>query len=325
MSSSWQEALRTAWTELARHPAQNRQFRTRRLSEHLPIDAYAGLRAVDDSPCLLIEPAPTSETNFEVGGMRLGIVAGDRAPLLVLSLEDRSRLDLFTTVCADALAASDTDRNTAIPGFLARLDAWRRFLRDRRSGLSRAETVGLLGELLILIELLGLRPDALADWKSPDDGLHDFERGGHALEIKTSLGPASSIRISRLDQLDSSGLRKLDLLHVRFIEAHDGITLESAIDRIRTIISDDASLRAFDNALLRRGLMPDDTAARAAPRVQLRAMDGYGVDGDFPRLDRLRLPQAVIEAEYTLDVRALTAFATDASEVLHRFNDGGPA
>lgn len=226
MSSSWHEALRTAWTELARYPAQNRQFRTRRLSENLPVDAYAALRAVDDAPCLLIEASPPGEVSFEVGGMRLGIVAGERMPLLVLSLEDRDSLDLFSTVCADALAASDTDRSTALADFLARLDAWRRFLRERRSGLSRNETVGLLGELLVLTELLQISPAALDHWKSPDDGLHDFEHGGHALEIKTSLGPAASVRISGLDQLENSGLRRLDLLHVKLIEAPDGASLD---------------------------------------------------------------------------------------------------
>jgi hypothetical protein len=325
MSSSWQEALRAAWLDLARHPAQSRQFRSRRLSESLPVDAYAALRAVDDAPCLLIEPAPSSDTSFEVGGMRLGIVAGDRGPLLVLSLEDRNRLDLFTTVCADALAAADTDRNTALSDFVVRLDAWRRFLRDRRSGLSRIETVGLLGELLVLTELLGLSAEALSEWKSPDDGLHDFERRGHALEIKTSLGSASSIRISRLDQLDSSGLRKLDLLHVKLIEAPDGNTLDDILARIRTMLSNDSALRTFDNALLRWGLMPDDTAARTIPRIQMRAIDGYHVDGDFPRLERSRLPQAVVEAEYQLDARALTAFSADAQSILREFSGGAEA
>jgi hypothetical protein len=322
MSSFWQEALRTAWLELARYPAQNREFRTQRLSERLPIDAYAGLRAVDNAPCVLIEASPSADTSFEVGGMRLGIVAGDRGQLLVLSLEDRDGLDLFATVCADALAASDTVPNTALTDFLARLDAWRRFLRERRSGLSRSETVGLIGELLVLIELLTVEPDALTHWKAPDDGLHDFEFTGHALEVKTSLGAASSIRISGLDQLETSGFRRLDLVHVKLIEAPDGASLESIISRIRSLIRNEASIRTFENALLRRGLMPDDAAARAAPRVQLRVIDSYNVSADFPRLNRGRLPQAVVEAEYVLDTRALSAFAADISPVLRLFSGG---
>lgn len=325
MNSSWPEALRTAWAELAQNPPQNRQFRTRRLSEDLLIDAYAALRAVDDAPCLLIEASPPAEIGFEVGGMRLGIVAGERMPLLVLSLEDRNSLDLFTTVCGDALAASDTDRKTALTDFLARLDAWRRFLRERRIGLSRNETVGLLGELLVPTELLQAWPAALGCWKSPDDGLHDFEYGGHALETKTSLGPAASVRISGLDQLDNAGLRRLDLLHVKLIEAPDGVSLELVVARIKGLLKGEAAVRAFDNALLRRGLTPDDAAARTAPRVQIRTVDSYNVDAGFPRLERASLPQAITEAEYTLDVRALSPFAADTSEVLRLFRGEAPS
>jgi hypothetical protein len=240
-------------------------------------------------------------------------------PLLVLSLEDRDCVDLFTTVCADALAASDTDRSTALADFLARLDAWRRFLRERRSGLSRNETVGLLGELLVLTEILRFWPAALEHWKSPDDGLHDFEHGGHALEVKTSLGPAASVRISGLDQLENSGLRRLDLLHVKLIEAPDGTSLDSVVVQMKNLLRSEASVRAFENALLRRGLMPDDAAARAAPRVQLRTIDSYKVDSGFPRLERASLPQAITDAEYTLDIRALSSFAAETPEVLRLF------
>jgi Putative PD-(D/E)XK family member, (DUF4420) len=328
MSVIWQDRLRDAWRELARYPAQNREFQTRRLSERLLIDAYAGLRAVDAAPCLIIDASPSPDPSFEVGGMRLAMVRGERGPLMVLSLEDQTCLDLFTTVCGDALEASrtsDTDRGAALAEFLARLNSWRRFLRERRSGLSRLETIGLIGELLVLGELLTGLPDALTDWKAPDDGLHDFERNGCALEVKTSLGTASSVRISTLDQLDTAGLRGLDLLHVKLIEAPDGASLQSIIVQIRNLIGSDSGRRAFENALLRRGLMPDDAGARTTPCVQLRIIDSYTVGPDFPRLARTDVPQAVTDAQYVLDVRALSAFSADTKAVLRHFSGGaGP-
>lgn len=323
MNPAWSERLREAWQELARHPAQSRAYRTRRLSEELQLDAHAALRSADGAPCLVIEGIAPAENHFEVGGMRLGVVRDERGPLLVLSLEDRDRIDLFTTVCADAVSASE-ESGHALAVFLDRLDAWRRFLRERSSGLSREETTGLIGELMVLRELLALDHAALSLWEAPDDGLHDFHREGHALEVKTSLGPSSQIRISALDQLDTIDLRRLDLLHVRLIESPGGTTLGNIISDIMARL-EEPSRRTLENALLRRGLMPDDSAARSSPRVEMRAIEAYHVEPSFPRLGRANVPQAVIEAQYALDARALAGFSTPLASALAHFHDGTPA
>ena len=206
-----------------------------------------------------------------------------------------------------------SERQTHSISFSRGLDAWRQFLRDRRDGLSRSETIGLIGELLVLERLLAAVPGVLPSWQSPDDGLHDFESNGHALEVKTGLGPSSSITISTLDQLDATGLRQLDLLHVRLVDAPGGRCLRDIVSAIDGMLPDDATRRAFENALLRRGLMPDDDAARLTPRVQQRSIDAYSITDGFPRLIRANLPLAITEATYTLDVRAITAFAADAT------------
>lgn len=323
VSNDWPESLRSAWVELARHPVQARQFRTRRLLPTLNLDVHAGLRAVDDAPCLLIETAVPLTALFEVGGMRLGTYPGDGAPLLVLSLEDPGRTDLFTTVCADVVqSAVEAPEEEVLPYFLARLEAWRRFLKERQSGLSRMETVGLIGELLVMQRILEHDARLQMSWLSPEDGLHDFVWRGHALEVKASLGPVTTVHISTLDQLDTGGLRRLDLMHVRLIEAPDGRTLEDLIGDIRQALPDDAARRAFDNSLLRRGLMPDDVAARVSPSVQLRALTAYGVQGGFPKLVRSSVPLAVIEANYALELRAIEAHAVEAEIILAEFAGG---
>lgn len=319
MSQLWSERLRSAWQELARESARSRAYRSRRLSDQLQLDAHAALRAVDDAPCLVIEGTAPADAHFEVGGMRLGVVRDDRGPLLVLSLEDAGQIDLFTTVCADAIAASDGS-NQALTVFLDRLDAWRRFLRERSSGLSRQETVGLIGELVVMSELISLDPAASTFWDAPD-GLHDFTREGHALEVKTSLGPSSQIRISTLDQLEITGLRRLDLLHVRLIESPYGTTLGTIISDIMARIGE-PDRRAFENALLRRGLTPQDTSARSTPRVEVRTIDAYRVPESFPRLARNSVPQAVTEAQYALDLRAVAPFITPTQPVLDQFQSG---
>lgn len=320
MIGGWQEALEDAWSELTRRPTEARQYRTRRLSHKLCLDAFAAVRSADDAPCLLIDAEAPPESLFEVGGMRLSVAAGDPNPLLVLSLEDSRRMDLFATLCADAIYAStDTTQGEELPVFLARLDAWRRFLRERHSGLSREETIGLLGELFVLEGLVARTSDAPNTWESPDEGLHDFHNHGHSLEVKTSLGPSSRIRISSVDQLATEGLEQLDLLHVRLIESANGRSIKTLLADIMSQLPDDKSRRALDNALLRRGLMPDDDIARSRPRVQLRSLDCYHIDGEFPRITRSDLPAGVLDAVYLVDLQAIAPRACDFEEVLESF------
>jgi hypothetical protein len=276
------------------------------------LDAYAGLRAVDDAPCLLIDADVAPSSLFEVGGMRLNTYPGDPGPLLALTLEDSAQADLFATVCADAVAtAAEAPKDESLPRFLARLDAWRRFLRERRAGLTRNETVGLLGELLVLEQLLHTDTTLLTTWTAPDDGLHDF--------LLRGLGPVSKLRISTLDQLDTTGLRRLDLFHVRLVEMPDGRSLGSLTGDIERCLPDEPSRRAFANALLRRGLMPDDLAALSAPIVQPRVIVAYAVDHTFPKLIRTAVPAAVQEAEYSLELRAIAEHSVEIDAVIRGF------
>lgn len=321
--TNWLDALNDAWNELAKTAPLARQYRTKLISTDVSLDILAAMRAVDNAPCLMLQITPAPEALFELGGMRLSMVPDDSGPFLVLSLEDGSRRDLFLTICADVVtAAAFSGGADALDQFLARLDAWRQFLRDRRDGLSRSETIGLIGELLVLEHVLAADPHRLTSWQSPNDGLHDFQIDGNALEVKTSLGPAATITISKLDQLDASGLRQLDLLHVRLIEMPDGRSLRDILSNVADLLPDELSRRTFENGILRRGLLPDDETARTLPKTQLRNIEAYSVSDAFPRLTRAALPVAITEATYTLEVRAIAAFTVDVAVVLDAFTQG---
>ncbi|TQN55379.1 PD-(D/E)XK motif protein [Agrobacterium tumefaciens] len=321
--TDWSSTLNEAWNELGQIRPLARQYRSRLMSTELPLEIHAGRRADDDAPCLMLQGAAPQGAYFELGGMRLASILHDDRPVLVLSLEDDARRDLFLTICADLVSSAvNAGADRALDHFLSRLDAWRRFLRERNSGLSRSETIGLIGELLLLERLLEIDSSHLKSWSAPADGLHDFQRRGHALEVKTGLGPSAQISVTRLDQLDTAGLRLLDLVHVRLIESNSGRSLQDLVDALRSQLGDSASRHELENALIRRGLLPDDDSARSAPRVQLRSMDCYAVSEGFPRLVRGDLPAAITEVSYTIDVRSISTCARTIQEVLAAFNLG---
>ncbi|WP_200933229.1 MULTISPECIES: PD-(D/E)XK motif protein [unclassified Sphingomonas] len=305
----------------------DRLFRTRRLAGPARLDLRVGLRETDGAPCLVVSPgaAGAGISSFETGGLRLSRVADPGGVLLVLSLEEPARRELFAAVCSDCLRAvmrgEDEADDDLLGVFAARLSAWRAFLRDQIGALSRSEMIGIIGELLLFGQLTDIGADALATWRAPDDGLHDFEMAGDSIEVKTSLGGARQFHVSTLDQLDDAGLTSLHVAHVRLIESPDGETLADIADRIETQLDSERARGAFRNALLRRGLAPG-TDDDAGPRVRLAGTDFYAVRDGFPRLRRGEVALGIAEATYELEVRALAEFQADGTAVLSRFGGG---
>lgn len=321
-------ALLREWNDLASVTPGDRLYRSRRLSRPVQLDLRAGLREADGAPCLIALPGSTGNSiaSFETAGLRLSRAADPAGPLLVLSLEEPSRRDLFAEVCSDCVRSvlrwEDEGETELVAVFAARLVAWRAFLRDQVGGLSRNEMVGLIGELFVLERLLDENTEAVAAWKSPDDGLHDFVLSGHGLEVKTALGPTRQIHISTLDQLDDSGLASLHIAHVRLVDSVAGNTLGEIAARIEQRLTGERARSAFGNALLRRGLLPGGDI-EAGPRVSCAGMDGYTVSDGFPRLLRSDVSLGIAEATYQVEVRALAGFATDIAMVLDTFGGTG--
>ncbi|MBX5210787.1 PD-(D/E)XK motif protein [Rhizobium sp. NZLR11] len=321
-------ALLGEWDELAAVAPGDRLYRTRRLSRPAQLDLRAGLREIDGAPCLVALPggAGNSIASFETAGLRLSRAADPAGLLLVLSLEEPSRRDLFAEICSDCIRTvlrwEDEGENELVTVLAARLAAWRAFLRDQTSGLSRNEMVGLIGELLVLDRLLDENAEAVAAWKAPDDGLHDFVLSGHGLEVKTALGPTRQLHISTLDQLDDAGLASLHIAHVRLVESVSGDTLGQITTLIEQRLNGERARSAFRNALLRRGLLPGGDA-NAGPRVACAGIDGYAVSDGFPRLLRNDVSLGIAEATYQVEVRALAGFAVDMATVLDTFGGTG--
>lgn len=315
------QQLDDLWLRLASAGGQ-RQYRSLRAPDTGALDVHVAIRAVDGARCLLFDlPVPgDSDTGFEAGGLRLTRIALDDGVAFALLLEDAARSDLFTTICADVISFADAqDPARALRLVMERLEAWRQFLRSISGGMERHEAVGLTGELHVLEALLSRDPGFLPTWRAPDDGLQDFEHAGHAIEVKTSLGPGWRVTVSTLEQLDPVGLDRLDLIQVRLFETPTGDTLEALINRIVALLPDEGNRRAFSNAILQRGLAPDDRGARNGLRTALQQMTSYAVDDDFPRMRRTDIAGAIVDLRYVLDLAQLQASASPATATLDSF------
>jgi hypothetical protein len=193
--------------------------------------------------------------------------------------------------------------------------------RDLLDRPARAITVealiGLLGELLVLNELLAISPTAWRAWTGPTAGRHDFRAGHSAVECKTSRRAAGGrITISAIDQLEAPAAGKL-LLRVLVLEPDAGgaLSVARAANAALAAASDATALR---ERLLSAGWTPDGTDLMG---MRFSVLDDawYQVVDDFPRLTRRSLldgdlPPGIVGLTYTLQLDAADDFRLDADE-----------
>jgi hypothetical protein len=328
--------LRSKWEQALASGTSGREWRAIVLSTTSPVKLLAGIRDRDDRISLLIETpiahAPRHRVRFQAEGISLidERLAAERSVRLALTLERGDLRDVFEVLVIDliAVAAGARSPDLAIQQTARRLEAWQVCLRVRQRGLTREEQAGLLGELAVMERVAAEigPPRAVRAWLGPVSGIHDFEGAGLAIEVKATVGPSHYIRISHLDQLDSTGLAGLILVRARFQEAADGRTLPEAVSAVRaSLVKDHPSASAeFDEKLMRAGYLDADAEVYASMRTWMQELQGFDVSDTFPRLVRAMVPPAIVDAAYSLDERYLRPFLLDDGNLramLQRMND----
>ena len=142
---------------------------------------------------------------------------------------------------------------------------WKSFFERWRAPLSPEEQRGLLGELVVLENLLeNGQANLVKGWLGPSGSLHDFETEEWHIEVKTSLraNPTASIHpLSQLDPID----KPFDLVVVK-IQRGEGMTLPEKVNQMvkhEKIKSSSSNLLHFQKMLEEIGY--DDTDAHHYP------------------------------------------------------------
>ncbi|QOZ06636.1 PD-(D/E)XK motif protein [Bradyrhizobium sp. CCBAU 51765] len=318
--TSIKDELVAKWAQAARAAPSDREWRAVALSVPATVRFLAGIREPDGRVALLIEAplnaAPSTLLRISAEGVSLSDRRDSAQGLLrvAVALEREPLRDVFEVLAADLV---EVVRRAATPAqavalVVSRLEAWQAFLRSGRRGLSREEQIGLLGELTML-ELLAAEigyDAAVEGWFGPLEGIHDFSRSGIGIEVKAVAGGGNLVRISRLDQLDRRGLSTLLIARPRFQEAPGGRTVLLAVRDIRNALDRSAAgaRLAFDDRLLRAGLVEVDREGSPFASFVLQDLYGFEVREEFPRLTGLSVPPEVVDASYSLDERLLGGF-----------------
>lgn len=172
---------------------------------------------------------------------------------------------------------------------------------EGRSGLSMEARVGLFGELLAFLSIVG-KADAdraVTAWKGPLKEEHDFGFGDVDVEVKTTTAEQRQHWISTLTQLVPSPGRPLLLLSLQ-ITSGDGLSLPDLVDAVRTV---SGHRRAEVDYLLNESGYRDKHADLYVQKYRLRSTPAfYLVSESFPAITPTRL-SAVPAADHIVDVR----------------------
>ena len=244
---------------------------------------------------------------------------------MILNDDDLSQS--FSVMCYDLAKRSKRGKTvvSALQIFLNALNQWAELFKKKLSeGLSRSETIGLFGELVVIERLIS---DGLVDanlvirgWSGPDGDARDIGLNGSRVEVKTQLSTkAIALKISSLDQLDDNG----DKVHVilnRISPSNRGQSLIDVIEELKNLLKLNLSAYAeFERKLELASF--DQSSAYASEKFGLDDAIVYLVNDSFPRLTHQNVPQGITAANYEISGSVLESYMISWKELFEVIND----
>lgn len=259
---------------------------------------------------------PPAATLPAAAGFRVERISpGMPGDWLALVRQEEGGIELFASMASDVVALLAASATAPHPRqlqlFLGRVRAWQEFMSRKGGALDPETELGLAGELVCLERLIDSGLDmhmAVEGWKGPLGGLQDFEIGGGAVEVKSTLShDGFPAKIMSLEQLDDSARQPLFIFACRFAMAAEGLTLCDRIHALRLALqSDPAAAARFESALLHAGYV-DDHAEHYTRRMVVSESRFDRINESFPRLVAGNVPTAIRRVRYEVDLDATGA------------------
>lgn len=250
--------------------------------------------------------------------VRLEVVAasGTSDCELRFKLLDQDAIGVFAAFCGDLLAelSSVDKKQDGFQTVYSRYLLWRRLLGPAsRKGLSRPQQQGLVGELLMLRELLeGGNPiEVVGAWFGPLSGTTDFVFSGNGIEVKTVASHAPEIvRISSETQLSLVGLESLTLcVYVLMVrENGSGATLTEVVREVRSMLSG-LSAAEFEKRLIAVGFHDAHSENYSTINYSVVQRRAFSIVEGFPSIRRESLQSGIGNVSYDLALDACSSFA----------------
>lgn len=219
---------------------------------------------------------------------------------------------------------SISHQQSALDVISSTLTSWSRAFSEEPAQMSFQEMLGLVGELVVLRDLVSRRGSVTEDetvswWRGPHGEAHDFAiPGGPGIEVKCSTSRIDEVHIANEHQLDNA-MRPLFLSRVRVDHAREAtigsLTLPQLYNKVRATIGSDTARSALDDTVAMVGFSSEDPALDNV-HFTVRGVDLFEVRRGFPRLTPTDLPLGVSRVAYTLSAAALAPYRTTIEHIL---------
>ena len=242
--------------------------------------------------------------------------------VFALSKQEDQDISVFNTICSDLLTFARQNHNLSGERYFnavkSRLNVWIEFLKNGDGKyLSLRKQIGLIGELVLLDKLKRYSPSELVwinSWKGPEKHCKDYIASKIAFEVKSILNEESSVKISSLDQLDTTNIHKLLLSVFQFIEDPEkGNTINYFVDSIISKINCNKTLHIF---LTKLGLSGYYLTHQKHYNLKFSLTNDhcFNVYSDFPRLTSKTVAKEISNVKYNLDLSSLSSYRVEFTE-----------
>ena len=281
-----------------------------------PLDLYVGKDEMSRWTMLLVtDIQPVGAVSSRMIKTSVG-ARKDGRWTLVFSLMDDTYEDMFILFCSDIIDTSRNLKNTnkAAAFIVNRYKEWKEMLANsRRTLLSSEEVKGLLGEMFCLQKYLAPQygmDQAVMSWTGPRYLPQDFIIGETWYEVKTISGSCGEVKISSVEQLDSSVLGELVVINAEKTSPtnENAINLNLLYNEILSSVSNDDTKAWFSNMLLRYGYCPRPEYELPDYLFEVKGVAYYRVDSSFPCLRRNEIPPSVLKVKYSLSLTAISNY-----------------
>ena len=214
----------------------------------------------------------------------------------------RGKLSEFVVDLIEKVDPDDVDQSVD-----SIIREWSKLWRRIEGPLSRELQRGLFGELIVLGKFIQANgPEAVAYWKGPLGGTHDFSFPSMHIEVKTAGYSEPVLKISSFNQLRpiSPGLLLL------MVQVREGaqLTLPEIVDRIRSQLdSQREHSGVFEELLEKAGYLDQHSSNYKIPYQDIR-ISSIRIDEETDVLHEDRLDRPIgglLEAKWSLDPRTL--------------------
>lgn len=224
---------------------------------------------------------------------------------IVFSLVDNRWMNQFVTFCNDVCKQTEHLQKNSSKGYEAVCNAyfvWQKMFKGQNNILGESEIKGLIGELLYLKENIIPKygqTRAIEAWSGTDKTKKDFSIDNTWYEIKTVDVGKPTVKITSIEQLDSSLDGTLAVFHVeKMAPSFNGINLNDLVISIITLLTSLQDKDELISKLNKAGYSPNCDYDEYV--YTIKGMSEYNVIKSFPRLMRSSVPLAVASASYEL-------------------------